>query len=236
MAAKKPAYFGNDLEAMSFAKNYHRWIVDEFHPALGTNVAEIGAGVGNFSEFLLDAGVKYLAAFEPSENMYPHLAKKFAGMQNVRTYNNLFEETSERFIEYFDAAVYVNVLEHIENDVEALSHAFKTLRPGGRLLVFVPALQWLYSELDYKVGHFRRYHRSQLIQTIEAAGFCVKTAKYFDIMGIIPWYFAFVVLKQTASATNVSSYDRLIVPITRRLEQSFSPPVGKNLLVIAHKE
>lgn len=235
MASEKKEYFGKDLEAMSFADNYHRWIVEEFSPYLGSHVAEVGAGIGNFSEFLLEAGAQQLSTFEPSSNMYPMLEKKFSQDSNVNTYNNFFEEISENFVESFDAVAYVNVLEHIEHDRLALEHAHQTLKQNGHLLIFVPALKFLYSELDRKVGHFRRYTKKELIDVVSQAGFCIEEIRYFDVMGIIPWYIAFVLLKQTTSGANVSLYDRLVVPIMRRIEGVVTPPIGKNLLLVARK-
>src|SRR5262245_54901874 len=70
----KPQYFGKDLEAMSFARNYHQWIVDEWRPHLSGNVAEVGAGTGNLSKLLLACDITSLTAYEPSINMYPVLA------------------------------------------------------------------------------------------------------------------------------------------------------------------
>lgn len=235
MASEKKEYFGKDLEAMSFANNYHRWIVSEFSPYLGANVAEVGAGIGNFSEFLLQAGAQQLSAFEPSSNMYPALKEKFSQISSVDTYNCFFEETSEKFVARFDAVAYVNVLEHIEYDRLALEHAHQMLKQDGHLLIFVPALKFLYSELDRKVGHFRRYTKQELVDVVSLAGFQIDEVKYFDVMGIIPWYIAFVLLKQTTSGANVSLYDRVVVPIMRRIEGIVTPPIGKNLLLVARK-
>ncbi len=235
MASEKTEYFGKDLEAMSFANNYHRWIASELSSHLGKHVAEVGAGIGNFSDFLLGAGAERLSAFEPSVNMYPVLAEKFAQEPRVDTYHTFFEDESDRFADCFDAVAYVNVLEHIEDDGLALRHAHKTLRSQGHLLVFVPALKFLFSDLDRKVGHFRRYTKRELIDVVNSAGFDIESCRYFDVMGIIPWYIAFVLLGQTTSGTNVTLYDRLVVPVMRRVESVVKPPLGKNLLLVARK-
>lgn len=235
MALESTEYFGKDLEAMSFADNYHQWIVSEFSSYLGEHVAEVGAGTGNFSEFLLSAGAQRLSAFEPSCNMYPMLEKKFLQVSNVDTFNCFFEDESDKFVDGFDAVAYVNVLEHIENDRSALEHAYQTLKPNGHLLIFVPALKFLYSELDRKVGHYRRYSKQELVDVVSSAGFSIEVCKYFDVMGIIPWYIAFVLLKQTTSGANVTLYDRIVVPVMRRVERMVTPPIGKNLLLVARK-
>jgi SAM-dependent methyltransferase len=233
--AEKPQYFGRDLEAMSFAKNYHDWIVDEFSPYLGKNVAEVGAGTGSFSELLVDR-VDRLIAFEPSENMYPELARKFAGNSRVETVNNFFGEECARFENTLDSAVYVNVMEHIEHDAEEFTYIYKALKPGGHALIFVPALPFLYSDLDTSLGHFRRYVKPGLTGIAEKAGLRIVKAHYFDVMGILPWYVTFTLLGKQISGGKVAAYDKYVVPVMRRLEGIIRPPLGKNVLMIARKD
>lgn len=228
-------YFGKDLEAMSFAKNYHKWILNEFNPYLGNLVGEIGAGTGNFSNFIVTAGINRLFAFEPSENMYPLLENQFRENDKVETINAFFEKRADDYVDFFDSLLYVNVLEHIENNKKELSNAYRTIREKGYILIFVPALSWLYGELDNKVGHFRRYHKQELIELVKCVGFSIEKVKYFDIAGIIPWYIAFVLLKKITTETNVSLYDRLVVPVMRIIEREITPPIGKNLLLIGQK-
>jgi SAM-dependent methyltransferase len=229
-------YFGRDLEAMSFAKNYHDWIIDEFRPYLHRVVAEIGAGTGNFSELLSrEPSIDTLLAFEPSVNMHPILADRFAHNTRVTSIQGYLQDEADHFRETLDAILYVNVLEHIENDLHELVLARATLKVGGHLLIFVPALQWLYSQLDAQLDHHRRYHKRELIDLVQSAGFKIIEVKYFDILGILPWYVAFVLFKGGLSAGNVSAYDRYVVPLVRRIERRIQPPIGKNLLLIAQK-
>lgn len=230
---ESPQYFGKDLEAMSFAKNYHKWILADFLPYLRGMVAEIGAGGGNFSKLVLGTGIKSLTAFEPSRNMYPLLQKALQGNGRAKTINNYFcAVTTEK---HFDSILYVNVLEHIEDDAAELACAYDALGPNGFLLIFVPALPGLYSELDRQVGHYRRYKRKELVGLVEQAGFSVVKVRYFDVAGIIPWYINFVLLKNAITGGSVSLYDRLVVPVMRVLEGVVPPPIGKNLLLVATK-
>ena len=228
-------YFGKDLEAMSFAINYHKWNADEFVPYIGPCVAEVGAGTGNFSEFVLRAGAKKLFAFEPSVNMFPLLKQKFVADKRVEVRNVVFGDCSSEFAETFDSVFYVNVSEHIESDTEELRIAYRTLKPGGNLLIFVPALRWLYSELDHQLGHFRRYHKKELSMIVTDAGFDITRVRYLDLAGIIPWYLAFVLLRKNMTGGNISSYDKWVVPLMRLFEAYIAPPVGKNILLVARK-
>ena len=125
-------YFGKDLEAMSFANNYHQWIVDEFRRYLGDTVAEVGAGTGNFSTLLVAAGIKRLFAFEPSTNMYPLLKDKLRARDNVEIINAFYEEKAIEFENFFDSVLYVNVLEHIEDDQRDSS---MPIRPSSPMVV-----------------------------------------------------------------------------------------------------
>ena len=230
-----PKYFGRDLKAMSFATNYHNWIIDEFENYLGVNVAEVGAGSGNFSNLLIARQVKHLVAFEPSANMYPLLEDRFGQLNRVETVNRFFCDVCDKYENSFDSVIYVNVLEHIEYDEKELSCVYKSLRQQGYILIFVPALSWLYSDLDKKLGHFRRYHKENLVGLIKNAGFNIIKVKYFDFTGIIPWYITFVLLKKSISGGNVSLYDRLVVPFMRKIEGVIKPPIGKNLLLVGRK-
>jgi len=131
----------------------------------------------------------------------------------------------------------VNVLEHIENDREALFHAYKSLKNKGHILLFVPALSFLYSDLDKRLGHYRRYSKNELIKIVTSAGFSIKKVSYFDMVGIIPWYIAFVLLNHayTLKASNVSMYDKLVVPIMKKVEHVITPVIGKNLILVGQK-
>jgi SAM-dependent methyltransferase len=226
-------YFGKDLEAMSFANNYYRWVIAEFSPYIRGAVAEVGAGVGNFSKLILEANIGSLMAFEPSGNMFPFLEKALNKDKRAKAINGFFGkvETSK----HFDSVLYINVLEHIEDDFSELSRVYTALFPGGYLLIFVPALSWLYSELDRQIGHFRRYTKKNLVELTQRAGFSIVKACYFDIAGIIPWYINFTLLKNTISCGTVSLYDKLVVPVVRVIERLVPPPIGKNVLLIARK-
>jgi len=226
-------YPGKELEAMSFALNYHRWILHEFEPYLGDTVAEVGAGVGSVSRLLLGTRIKRLVAFEPSANLFPLLEKELQDEARGHPVNDVFDR--KYVAEGFDTVVYINVLEHIRDDRSELANAFETLKPGGYVLLFVPALAWLYSDFDRKIGHVRRYSKASLSTVVGDVGFAVLRARYFDLAGIVPWYVKYVLLRTSMGSASVTLYDRIVVPVIRRIEGSVTPPIGKNVLLIARK-
>ena len=238
---------------MDFAVNYHNWIMEEFAPFVGKEVAEVGAGTGSFSELILDFGVKDLSLFEPSENMFPLLKKKFLDNRQKRInfpslsppsgdlggvveINNCYFENRENAKDKkFDSLFYINVLEHIKNDFAELSIAFDAIKKGGHILIFVPALSWLFSDLDRSVGHFRRYNKIELETLVKKAGFEIVKSKYFDSFGVIPWYFLFVLLKREMGQGGVSFYDKFVIPIEKTIEKKIPIPFGKNLLLVGRR-
>lgn len=226
-------YPGKELEAMGCAEHYRRWIVDSFDRYLGRSVAEVGAGIGSITRILLERPLDRLVAFEPSNNMFPLLAAAVADEGRARAVNGLFGAAQAGMD--FDSVAYINVLEHVEHEREELAAARAALRAGGHLLMFVPALQWLYSDFDREVGHFRRYTLRGLESLVAQEGFEVVEAHYFDIAGVLPWYLHFTLLGRGMGRGSVAIYDRLVVPPMRRLESLVRPPIGKNVLLVARR-
>lgn len=233
MSAK--SYVGRDLEAMAVAVNYHQWILDTCRPFIRGRVAEVGAGSGTFTRLLMDAGLEELTAFEPAENMYRQLAERVAGQGPITLKNAIFPCHRSAYAGRFDTVFYVNVLEHIANDRAEVRCAGNTLSPGGRLILFVPALSWLYGVHDREVEHHRRYHKRDLVHMLEEEGYRVQLARYFDLPGILPWLLMYRILKLRLQSGHADLYDRIAVPIVRRIEALVAPPIGKNLLVVAER-
>jgi SAM-dependent methyltransferase len=229
-------YFGRDLEAMSFASNYYRWMLSLFQKYIGRNILEVGAGSGNFSEFLLESKPQQLVCLEPSENMYPLLAERIGHHSNAQARQTFLCDAAAGLEASQDTVFYVNVLEHVEDDALELKLALQTLRPGGHLLIFVPALPFLFGTADENFGHFRRYTKSTLQSLLAHLPAKIVECRYFDFAGILPWWLSFVVLRQQSlSPGMVKLYDRRVVPVARFLESLVLPPFGKNLLLVARK-
>ncbi len=236
--SKKHVYVGKDLEAMSFAVNYHKWILEEFRPFLGKRLVEVGAGTGSFSEMLIGEKPEHLALIEPSE-MFEFLEQNIAQIETsvaVNYYNSIFSEAADGLREKPDTIIYVNVLEHIEDDRGELQKVYETLETGGHCLIFVPALMSLYGAFDEKVGHFRRYTKNELEEKARTIGFQIEKSKYFDFVGIFPWYIKYKLLKSDSLESGaVTAYDKFAVPVTKQFERFLKFPVGKNILTVLKK-
>lgn len=229
-------YEGTDLELLAVLTSYRDWIVSQFAPHLRGHIVEYGAGTGNFSELLVPFADR-LDLVEPSLNLIPALHQKFDGHSSVRVIAGTLEETAAATPpESHDTVVTVNVLEHIEDDMSALEGFRRTLKPGGALLIFVPAMPSLYSEMDRKVGHFRRYRGRDLQAKCRSAGFAIVKQRYFDILGVIPWWLINRVMGSTSFDHRLARiYDRYFVPVGRMIESVVHPPIGKNIILVARR-
>jgi SAM-dependent methyltransferase len=233
--AERFDYSGTELGAMECARNYYRWIAEMFSPYLGARVIEAGAGVGTFAGYLLDEpGVAELVAVEAAANLFPALQQRLAGNDRARTIQGYLGSVPLRPA---DSVVLVNVLEHVRDDVALLPTVKAHLRPGGHLLLFVPALPWLYGSLDRAFEHFRRYRKDQLGERLTSAGFHVKTLDYVNLPGVASWFLATKVLRRkTVGRPSVLFYDRCVVPVVRRIEERWKPPLGQSLIAVASAE
>lgn len=234
----KVVYIGKDLEAMSFAVNYHKWILREFRPYLGSTIVEVGAGTGGFSKLLLDENPDSLTLIEPSV-MFAQLRDNVRSeTTTIDYYHNIFAEVADelRHSNRPDSILYNNVLEHIEDDRAELKLIYETLAPGGKALIFVPALQQLYGEFDRQIGHFRRYTKKELVAKVGGAGFRILKVKYFDLAGIVPWFVKYKIFgSDSLESGAVELYDKFAVPVTSAFESLITPPLGKNLLIVGEK-
>jgi predicted SAM-dependent methyltransferase len=131
----------------------------------------------------------------------------------------------------------LNVLEHIENDAYVSQQLFRILKPGRNCLIYVPALQILFTSMDKKVGHLRRYNLKTIKNIMQNTGFIVEEAKYADCLG----FFATLVYKYFGNddgSLNIKMlkiYDRIIFPISRYLDLLCHPFFGKNLYILVRK-
>ena len=232
-------HFGaaDDLERLGTAERFFNWVLDEFHPYLKGSVLEVGAGMGTITRRLVQRYPELrVTALEPAENVIGDL-ESFAAITPQVTALRQTLASAGPAIGGYDAVLYLNVLEHIDDDGEELRRSAQALRPGGALLVFGPAMSWLYSELDYKAGHYRRYSVEGLRRLAEAAGFEVVKAGYLDVLGVLPYWLVYRLAgRASISGTSIWGYDRVIVPVSRLL-QRVAPDwlIGKNVLLIATK-
>ena len=128
----------------------------------------------------------------------------------------------------------MNVLEHIVDDAQALRDLAAVTKPGGRIVLWVPAYMQLYGDFDRKVGHFRRYTPKTVSAAVERAGLRVRYVRPVNFLGGIAWWIA--VRRGGAGKPDprlVWLYDKVVVPISRTVEKVVKPPFGQSVLCVA---
>lgn len=221
------------LDNLEDSRNYNRWIMSLIEPYLGRSLVEIGSGHGTFTELLADRA-DAVVAVEPSERCVEILRQRFDGDSRVAVV--LGETQSALAHGPFDSAVMINVLEHIPDDAGALNDLAKMLRPGGRVILWVPAFPLLYSEFDRKIGHCRRYRRAGLLKRLEDAGLQPIRVRYVNALGAVLWLLGARLLRRTPTSKGpILVMDKVVIPVVRRLEKVVTPPFGQSLLAVAMK-
>jgi SAM-dependent methyltransferase len=229
-------YSGTEIESLSVTENYRDWIFSLFAPYFGYRILEVGAGSGNFSSLIVERMPNcHFSLLEPSTNLFPLLQARMGSVPNVRLHNSFLADIHA--VEEFDTVVSINVLEHIEDDVQELQHIHRSLEKGGRLLLFVPALQSLYGKFDVSVEHFRRYGRKELSEKLNVTGFKITMLRFFDFVGMIAWFVRFRIFHSRAfpEQRSLALYDRYVVPVLGRVESYVRLPAGKNLICVAQR-
>jgi len=222
-------YSGVDvLESLESAHNYNDYLTNLVREATeSSDVIDFGAGIGTFSKRLRTDGYA-VRCIEPDPGQKRKLEE-----QGFETFANLdpFPNDSLPFI------FSLNVFEHIEHDKTAIRDVHQKLQPGGTLLIYVPAFKCLWTSLDEKLYHYRRYTKRSLRRLVEQEGFTIEQIRYADCLGFIAT-FIFRLLNRSASAvtaTSIRVYDRWLFPPSRVLDKLFDRWIGKNVYVVCKR-
>jgi SAM-dependent methyltransferase len=214
---------------MSSARNYNAWLLERARPYLGERVVDVGAGIGTFTVELARLA-ESVVALEPDPEEAEVLRSRFAGDDHVSVLQCTAAELPADEAP-FDAAICFNVLEHVRDDVEALRAVHARLRPGGHLLLLVPAHPALYGATDRAVDHVRRYDRATLRRSVEAAGFELLELRHVNPVGALGWAVSSRLLRRSEiPAGPLALYDRL-VPLLKALDR-LRLPFGLSLWAV----
>jgi 2-polyprenyl-3-methyl-5-hydroxy-6-metoxy-1,4-benzoquinol methylase len=209
--------------------NYLAWIGDLIRPHLGESVLELGAGIGSITT-LYESGRRVVAS-DLSPGCVRALRDRFANSPNVTVVQQDLRELGDDD-DRFESIVMINVLEHIEDDADALAALRSLLSPGGRIVLYVPALNGLYGPWDRKVGHYRRYSKWRLREVAAEAGLEIIELRYVNALAIPAWIAFSRTNVEKTQGRSLSLWDRTGVPVSRALERRVRMPVGLNLLAV----
>lgn len=222
-------YSGTEnLEVMAGAVRYNAYLLNlvcKHLPEGPSPVMDFGAGSGTFALPLRNRGWP-ITCVEPDADLRHRLEQH--GLATARTVSLLPARS-------FALVYSLNVLEHIRDDLATLVELREYLADGGVLLLYVPAFQSLYSSMDRKVGHFRRYRRAGLTALLRQAGYVVEMARYVDCLGYVAGLLYRLIGRDdgTIDKRPLALYDRWVFPLSVHLDRLVGRWLGKNLVVVA---
>lgn len=224
------------LRRLAEAKRLQAWMFSVLAPSAPGRMLEIGAGIGTFSHLLLNAGAEPLLLVEPEDECVSELRRAFGDDSRVVIVDEMLPEspTLRASPNSFDYALCQNVLEHIEDDVGALTAVVDALAPGGEVAVLVPAHPFLFGQLDQSFEHYRRYTRTQLRTLIRDAGAELTSLRSFNMLGVPGWWIAGHTPFLDINRVSLRAYETLL-PFWRPLEDRLHPPLGLSLVARARK-
>jgi SAM-dependent methyltransferase len=225
---------GRSLEDSSGAdqRRYRAFQLELIGPHCGDSVLEVGAGLGEFaSQF---SGLRRHVVTDRDPAAVASMAERFADRPEVEARTFDLAEGAIDIGEPVASVVAINVLEHIDDDTGALRGLASMVRPGGRIVLFVPGYMQLYGDFDRKVGHVTRYTPATLSKSVTAAGLTIESIKPINFLGGIAWWAA--VRRGGAGYPDprlVKIYDRTVIPLTKLIERWIRPPFGQTVLCVA---
>jgi 2-polyprenyl-3-methyl-5-hydroxy-6-metoxy-1,4-benzoquinol methylase len=180
------------LKAFALANHLNKWMYESIKPFCKGKIIEIGSGVGNISEYFINDN-KSILLTDIRDSYCEALREKFTGnhtLQGIENMNLVDADFDSRYSSYFnsfDTVFALNVVEHIFDDSLAIKNCYKLLKPGGHLIILVPAYQWLYTDFDKELEHYRRYTRKRLELLFVKNNFSIINSRYFNAAGIAGW-------------------------------------------------
>ncbi|MGH7828270.1 MAG: class I SAM-dependent methyltransferase [Candidatus Binatia bacterium] len=234
--ADETAYVGGELDLFFLATNWKRYVKAAIGEYLVGDVLEVGAGIGGTTAALHDGAARRWVCLEPDTGNAKRLRALVAERWDPATTNVVvgsLRSLAER--PSFDCIVYVDVLEHIDDDRRQIEEAARLVRTGGHIVILSPAHQWLFSEFDKSIGHLRRYDKQRL-QSLMPSGWKEKKMAYLDSVGVLLSLGNVLALRQAMpSRLQIAIWDRFCVPLSRIVDRLLLGNVGKSVLAVWHK-
>lgn len=233
--------YGTDtLEVISEAKEFNQWMFQIIKPHCTGNILEIGSGIGNISQYFIEDGAN-ISLSDIETSYFPLLKDKFAGKDNFKGVRLLdlsdkeLDKKHPELIEAYDTIFALNVVEHIPDHEQAMKNALKMLRPGGKVVILVPAFQWLFNGFDEQLDHQRRYTRKSLTTLLEGAGFKVIHKQYYNAMGVLGWFVSGNIMKKKMIPGGQMKLYNSLVPLWKVLDFFTKKIIGLSVVQVGLK-
>ena len=229
-------YIGNELELFSRAKRWKSYYGNLLKPYISGDVLEVGAGIGETTPYLLNSLVHSWTCLEPDPSLSERIAEKIKRGE-LHSSSQVKTGTSKDLPSRptYDTLLYIDVIEHIEDDRAELRRASELLRKGGHLIVLVPAHNFLRSPFDDAIGHYRRYNK-EMLESVAPEGLMVQKMPYLDSVGLFASLTNKFLLRNTMpTSAQIAFWDSVLVPISKLTDRLTCYRAGKTLIAIWKK-
>lgn len=223
------SYLNHVLGYFDLARNYRNYQLDLIRKFVGGNILEVGPGRGEIIENFISADNK-ITMIDTDEEMCKVIRERFKN-SDVRILNSNISSLEEKF----DTILYMDVIEHIENDIKELDQAISKLNKNGKLVIIVPAFSILFSDFDKSVGHFRRYTKKNFFN-YKNSEVKLRNLKYFDSLGFFILFLSKILkFKGNSKAVFGIKVWNMLIPISRLIDKIIFHSLGKSLICVYEK-
>lgn len=229
-------YVGSELDLFSAARNWKSYFRDQLAPYLGVDVLEVGAGFGGTTRVLCRGTERRWVCLEPDASLAGRLeAEVRSGSLPACCEVRVGTLGGSDGSETFDTVLYMDVLEHIEDDRAEVARAARHLRPGGHVVALSPAHQWLFTPFDRAIGHHRRYTKATF-GALATEGLEPVRVAYLDSIGFFASLGNRLLLNSAMpKPSQVAFWDRVLVRMSRVVDPILGYSAGKSVLAIWRK-
>lgn len=223
-------YVGSELDLFAEARNWKAYWSRRIGSFVCGDVLEVGAGIGSNTGLMCGETNGRWICLEPDPSLASQLDENLKGRDQLQSFCGTLQALVRQ--ESFDTILYVDVLEHIKDDVAEMKEAAARLRPKGRIIVLSPAHQWLFTPFDASIGHFRRYNRSTL-KKVSPPGLILEQMFYLDSCGIAASTANQLLLKQSMpTRKQIGIWDRWMIPVSKAMDPILGYSLGKSIVGI----
>ena len=229
-------YSGDELALFSLAANWKAYWSSQIASFVGDCILDVGAGIGTTARALNFKRYKKWVGIEPDKSLC-EIASREKANGTIPSHVEIRHGTTADIPpdEQFDTALYIDVLEHIEDHKEELIRVGRNISAGGNVLIVVPAHNFLYTDFDRKIGHFRRYDKKTMLAAIPE-NFRVRQMRYLDSVGMAASLANKLLLKSdTPTVGQIRFWDNVMVRASRMADPLFGYTVGKSMICVLNK-
>lgn len=226
-----------NLRAIAEADKFNEWMYHQVQPHCEGRILEIGSGIGNISYFF-DRDGKDIDLSDIREQYRSYLRKTFEkrAVLDLDIVTDSFDTKHADKLGTYDAIFALNVVEHIKEDQLAIQNMVKLLKPGGKIVILVPAYQWLYNGFDVALEHYKRYTKRRLLNIFPTQGVRFVKSWYFNFAGIFGWYLVGSVLKKKLIPESNMKLYNVLTPIFKIADKVVMNQMGLSVIAVYQKD